>query len=60
MVSNRSLNPLVLFTMPSQKLSFEESLELPEMTDDERLELDDLRESEDYYNSALTDAQRNR
>jgi hypothetical protein len=46
--------------MPSQKLSFEESLELPEMTDDERLELDDLRESEDYYNSALTDAQRNR
>ena len=46
--------------MPSQKLSFEESLELPEMTDDERLELDDLRESEDYYNSALTAAQRNR
>ena len=46
--------------MPSQKLSFEESLELPEMTDDERQELDDLRESEDYYNSALTDAQRNR
>ena len=46
--------------MPIQKVSFEESLELPEMTDDERLELDDLRESEDYYNSALTDAQRNR
>ena len=46
--------------MPIQKISFEESLELPEMTEDERLELDDLRESEDYYNSALTDAQRNR
>ena len=46
--------------MPSQKLSFEESLELPEMTDDERQELNDLRESEDYYNSTLTDAQRNR
>ncbi len=46
--------------MPIQKLSFEESLELPEMTDDERQELDDLRESEDYYNSALNDAQRNR
>jgi len=46
--------------MPIQKLSFEESLELPELTDLERQELDDLRESEDYYNSALTDAQRNR
>ena len=46
--------------MPSQKLSFEESLELPELTDSERQELNDLRESEDYYNSALTDAQRNR
>ena len=46
--------------MPSQKLSFEESLELPEMTDLERQELDDLRESEDYYSSPLTDAQRNR
>jgi len=58
-VSHRSLNPLVLFTMPSQKLSFEESLELPELTDSERQELDELRESEDYYNGALTDAQRN-
>ena len=46
--------------MPIQKLSFEESLELPEMTDDERLEMDLLRESEDYFSSALTDAQRNR
>ena len=46
--------------MPIQKLSFEESLELPEMTDDERLEMDLMRESEDYYNSALTDYQRNR
>ena len=46
--------------MPIQKLSFEESLELPELTDSERQELDDLRESEDYFNSALTDAQRNR
>ena len=46
--------------MPIQKLSFEESLELPEMTDLDRQKLDDLRESEDYYNSALTAAQRNR
>ena len=46
--------------MPFKKLSFEESLELPELTDSERQELDDLRESEDYFNSALTDAQRNR
>jgi len=46
--------------MPTRKLSFEESLELPELTDSERQELDELRESEDYWNSALTDAQRNR
>ena len=46
--------------MPIQKISFEESLELPELKDLARQELDDLRESEDYYNSALTDAQRNR
>ena len=46
--------------MPIQKISFEESLELPEMTDSQRQKLDDLRESEDYYSSALTDAQRNR
>ena len=45
--------------MPIQKISFEESLELPELTDSERQEMDDIRESEDYYNSALTDAQRN-
>ena len=46
--------------MPIKKFSFEESLELPELTDSERQELDELRESEDYYNSALTDYQRNR
>ena len=46
--------------MPIQKLSFEESLELPEMTDLERQKLDDLNESEDYYSSPLTDYQRNR
>ena len=46
--------------MPIQKISFKESLELPELTDSERQELDELRESEDYYNSALTDAIRNR
>ena len=46
--------------MPIQKLSFEESLELPDLAELELQELDELRESEDYYNSALTDAQRNR
>ena len=46
--------------MPIQKISFEESLELPEMTDDERLEMELMKEAEDYYNSALTAAQRNR
>jgi len=46
--------------MPIQKIAFKESLELPEMTDLERQELDELRESEDYYNSPLTAAQRNR
>ena len=46
--------------MPIQKLSFEESLELPEMTDLERQKLDDLNESEYYYSSPLTDYQRNR
>ena len=45
--------------MPTQKISFEESLELPELTDSERQELEELRESEDYWNSALTDYQRN-
>jgi hypothetical protein len=45
--------------MPTQKVSFEESLERQELTDSERQEMDDLRESEDYYSSALTDAQRN-
>ena len=44
--------------MPTQKISFEESLELPELTDDERLEMDLMKEAEDYYNSALTDYQR--
>ena len=45
--------------MPIRKISFEESLELPELTESERQELDELRESEDYYSSALTDNQRN-
>ena len=45
--------------MPIRKISFEESLELPELTESERQELDELRESEDYYSSALTDYQRN-
>ena len=42
-----------------QKQSFEDSLECP-LTNQEIQELDDLRESEDYYNSSLTDYQRNR
>jgi len=58
-VSHRSLNPLVFFTMPIQKQSFEDSLECP-LSDQEILERQELDESEDYYNSALTDAQRNR
>jgi len=45
--------------MPFKKLSFQDSLECP-LTDKEIQELDDLNESEDYFNSALTDYQRNR
>ena len=45
--------------MPTQKLSFEESLECP-LTDEEIKQRQELDESEDYYNSALTAAQRNR
>ena len=45
--------------MPIQKLSFEESLESP-LTDQEILERLEIEQSEDYFNSALTDYQRNR
>jgi len=58
-VSNRSLNPFAFFTMPIQKQSFEESLECP-LSDQEILERQELDESEGYWNSALTDYQRNR
>ena len=53
-----SLIPLVFFTMPIRKQSFEESLECP-LTDEEIRQRQELDESEDYWNSALTDAQRN-
>ena len=43
-----------------QKISFEESLELPELTAKERQELEDIEQSEGYYNAALTAAKRNR
>jgi len=42
-----------------RKISFEESLELPSLSEDDLQELKDLRESEDYYGSALTPEQRN-
>jgi hypothetical protein len=42
-----------------KKLSFEESLELSPLSEDDLQELDDLRESNDYYGSALTPQQRN-
>jgi wobble nucleotide-excising tRNase len=45
--------------MPIQKQSFEDSLECP-LSDQEILERQELDESEDYFNSALTDYQRNR
>ena len=45
--------------MPIQKLSFEESLEGP-LTEDEMETMRQWEESEDDYNSALTDYQRNR
>jgi len=43
-----------------QKISFEESLELPELTEEERQELEDIEQSEGYYNAALTAAERNK
>ena len=43
-----------------QKISFRESLELPDMTEDELQELRDLDESNDYYGQALTAWERNR
>jgi hypothetical protein len=45
--------------MTIQKQSFEDSLECP-LSDQEILERQELDESEDYWNSALTAAQRNR
>ena len=45
--------------MPIRKQSFEESLECP-LTDEEIKQRQELDESEDYWNSALTDYQRNR
>ena len=42
------------------KISFEESLELPELTEEERQELEDIEQSEGYYNAAPTAAERNR
>ena len=45
--------------MPIQKQSFEESLESP-LSEEEILQRQELDESEDYWNSALTDYQRNR
>ena len=43
-----------------QKISFEESLELPELTAEELQELRKTEESNDYYGQALTAAKRNR
>ena len=43
-----------------QKFSFEESLELPELIEEERQELEDIEQSESYYNAALTAWERNR
>ena len=43
-----------------QKISFEESLELPDMTEGELQKLRDIDESESYYNAAPTAAERNR
>ena len=43
-----------------QKISFEESLELPELTEEELQELEDLEQSESYYTAALTAWERNR
>tara|TARA_R100000152_G_C6666045_1_gene103621 strand:+ start:156 stop:299 length:144 start_codon:yes stop_codon:yes gene_type:complete len=43
-----------------QKISFEESLELPELTAEELQELKEIDESNDYYGQALTAWERNR
>ena len=43
-----------------QKISFEESLELPDLTEEELQELRDTEESNDYYGQALTAAKRNK
>ena len=43
-----------------QKISFKESLELPELTEEERQELEDIEQSESYYNAAPTAAERNK
>ena len=43
-----------------QKISFEESLELSELNEEELQELRDTEESNDYYGQALTAAERNR
>ena len=42
------------------KISFEESLELPELTEEELQELRETEESNNYYETAPTAAERNR
>ena len=42
------------------KISFEESLELPELTEKELQALEDIEQSARYYNAALTAWERNR
>ena len=42
------------------KVSFEESLELPELNEEELQELRETEESNNYYNAALTAWERNR
>ena len=43
-----------------QKISFEESLELPELNEEELQELRETEESNDYYGQSLTVWERNR
>ena len=43
-----------------QKIGFEESLELPDMTEEELKELRETEQSNDYYGQALTAWERNR
>ena len=45
--------------MAFKKISFEESLELPSLTDEEYQALQDEMESNDYYNSIPTVRDRN-